>query len=383
MKADYDLLIIGAGIHGAAVARHAALDGFKVCVVEQFDQPALATSSRSSKLIHGGLRYLESHQFRLVRECLIERSILLKTAPSLVRLEAFYLPVYRYNKRPAWIIHLGLLFYRLLGGGRFKKIPRSQWHGLDGLNTEQLRCVYQYHDAVTDDRQLTRAVLDDAIANGADFRVSHRVSACHLNDQHVRVEFEQQPEITAKLVINAAGPWVNHVLEKTSPKQPAANIDLVQGTHILIPRQLQRGVYYFEAKDQRVIFAIPWKNQCLLGTTETPFHDEPERVNPLSSEISYLLAAWNQAFNDHLDTDDLIDAFAGLRVLPSSTGAAFSRSRDTEIRPDPADSPRIISIIGGKLTAHRITAERVMKIIHRQLPGHQPSSTCRRPLISG
>ena len=368
---DYDLIIIGAGIHGAAIANAAAHDGYRVCVLEQYAEAALATSSRSSKLIHGGLRYLESYQFKLVKECLNERAILLKTAPSLVRLAAFYIPVYRHSKRPCWMIALGLLLYRLLGGGRFKKIPKQQWSSLDSLNTDDLLCVYQYFDGVTDDQQLTRALLQQAISKGAELKTDSAVTQCQLENDYVAVDIGHNKSLTAKLLINASGPWVNSLLAATQPRQSPLALELVQGTHVIIPRSVNAGVYYFEASDQRVIFAIPWQQYCLLGTTETAFSGEPDQPQPLTEEIDYLLKAWNRTFNDNLSSDDLIDAFAGLRILPQSNENAFKRSRDTLIHTDKPDQPRLISIVGGKLTAHRATAERVMDIVHQQLPGHE------------
>lgn len=372
---DYDLIIIGAGIHGAAVANAAAHDSYRVCVLEQYADAGLATSSRSSKLIHGGLRYLESRQFKLVKECLAERATLLKTAPSLVRLLPFYIPIYRHSKRPCWMIALGLLLYRLLGGGRLKKIPRQQWETLDGLNTDNLVCVYQYFDAVTDDQQLTRVILKQAISKGSELKTQTTVEHIQIENDHVRVYTNNQQTLCAQLVINASGPWVNNILAVTEPSQALLALDLVQGTHVIIPRSLKAGVYYFEASDQRVIFAIPWKQHCLLGTTETVFDGDPEQVKPLAEEIDYLLSAWNQTFNDNLRRDDLIDAFAGLRVLPKSDKTAFKRSRDTLIHTDNPEHPRLISIVGGKLTAHRATAERVLDIVHRELPGHPRTDT--------
>ena len=367
---NFDLIIIGAGIHGAAVANAAAHDGYRVCVLEQYAKAGLATSSRSSKLIHGGLRYLESRQFKLVKECLDERASLLKTAPTLVRQVAFYIPIYRHSKRPCWMIALGLFIYRLLGGGRFNKIPRSQWPTLDGLNNDDLVCVYQYFDAVTDDQQLTRAILNQAISKGAKFKTQTMVEHIQIEDDHVDVYTNNQHTLNARLVINASGPWVNNILTSTQPTQAPLSLELVQGTHVIIPRKVTAGVYYFEASDHRVIFAIPWQQHCLLGTTETVFEGNPEQLKPLAEEIDYLLNAWNQTFNDDLTSNDLIDAFAGLRVLPASDETAFKRSRDTFIHTDNADHPRLISIVGGKLTAHRATADQVMDIVHRELPGH-------------
>ena len=374
---EYDLIIVGAGIHGAAIARAASHDGYKVCIIEQYSQAGLATSSRSSKLIHGGLRYLESYQFKLVKECLLERTILLRTAPSLVKLVPFYIPVYKFNKRPAWLILIGLVIYRLLGGGKFRKVPKSEWSTLDHLNRKQLKAVFEYHDALTDDKKLTQLVLNDAIHQGAEFKPNCKLMTANLSSAKVQVSLNNQENIQAKLLINSSGPWVNEILKKITPPQNKLSIDLVQGTHIVIPRTIDKGIYYVEAPDQRVIFAIPWQQHCLLGTTESPFEDKPENTQPLSEEIEYLLATWNQYFNDKLTTDDILESFSGLRVLPGSDDSAFNRSRDTLLHTDNTENPKIISIVGGKLTAHRATAESVMQIVHQQIPGHAKTDTSK------
>ena len=369
---DYDLIIIGAGIHGAALARAASYDGYKVCVLEQYSQPAMATSRSSSKLIHGGLRYLESFQFALVRECLLERKFLLKNAPHLVKLLPFYIPVYKHNSRPGWLIFLGLSLYRLLGGGKFRKIPPSEWSQLDGINQTGLRSVYQYFDAQTDDQKLTHAVLADAINHGAEFKPAHKVTDISTQPDLISLQTDQPGTLRCKILINASGPWVNDVLSKITPKITPLPIDLVQGTHIIIPRQLNKGVYYIEASDKRVIFFIPWQQHCLVGTTETIFNQLAENCQPLTEEINYLLAVWNQTFNDDLKTADIIESFAGLRVLPESGDNAFRRNRDTILH---NPNPKVISIVGGKLTAHRATAESVMKLVHQQLAGYKFTDT--------
>lgn len=372
---DYDLIIIGAGIQGAAVARAASYDGYKVCVIEQYSQAGLATSSHSSKLIHGGLRYLESFQFKLVKECLRERRILLKTAPHLVKLMPFYIPVYKNTKRQSYLIYLGLTLYRLLGGGTFKKTPKSEWSSLDGLNTNNLKHVYQYYDGLTNDKKLTQAVLIDAIKMGAEFLPENKIIKIELEEKTIQVETSKHKAITSKLLINASGPWVNDILSKVTPAVNALTIDLVQGTHIVVPRTILKGIYYVEASDKRVIFAIPWKEHCLIGTTETPFNKKPEDCTPLKEETEYLLTTWNQYFNDTLTNDDILESFSGLRVLPSSDDSAFNRKRETILHTDNNKNPKIISIYGGKLTAHRATAEAVMEAVHKQLPGHDKTDT--------
>jgi len=363
---DCDVLVVGAGIHGAAVAHAVARHGYRVQVIEQFSRPAEGTSSRSSKLIHGGLRYLESGQLRLVRECLREQRALLRERPALVKLVPFYLPVYRHTSRPAWKIVVGLWLYRLLGGHRFRRIPAREWQTLDGLDCRDLRAVFRYYDAQTDDRALTSAVLADARALGAEVAFDTRLEgiACDASQCRVRCHGPAGTEtFTATCVVNAAGPWVNRVLARVTPRPAMRDIELVQGTHIIVPGELKQGIYYLEApQDRRAVFAMPWKGRILIGTTETPYRGDPADVQPLPVEQAYLLGVYNHYFQRGLELADIEEAFAGLRVLPAGEGRAFSRPRETILQRD-AKVPRVVSIYGGKLTSHAHTARQVMKLL--------------------
>ena len=369
---DADILVVGAGIHGAAVAHAAARRGYRVRVIEQFGHPAEGTSGRSSKLIHGGLRYLETGQIRLVRECLHEQRALLRERPALVKLVPFYLPVYRHTSRPAWKIAVGLWLYRLLGGHRFRRLPASEWQALDGLDARDLRAVFRYFDAQTDDRALTAAVLADAQALGAGvaFDTCLEGITCEASRCVVHCRGPAGVEaVTAACVVNAAGPWVNRVLARATPRPAMLAIELVQGTHIIVAGELKQGIYYLEApQDRRAVFAMPWKGRTLIGTTETPYRGDPADVHPLPSEQAYLLAVYNHYFHRGLELTDIEDSFAGLRVLPAGEGSAFTRPRETILHRDAA-APRLLSIYGGKLTSHAHTARQVMKRLAPLLPG--------------
>ncbi|MFW2371987.1 MAG: glycerol-3-phosphate dehydrogenase/oxidase, partial [Gammaproteobacteria bacterium] len=325
----YDLAIIGGGIQGAACAQAATARGYSVLVLEQYDKPGLATSQKSSKLIHGGLRYLESFQFRLVRECLRERQILLKNAPHLVKLTPFYIPVYSHTRRPPWLIRLGLTLYYLFGGKRFKSIPKQQWHQLDHLNTKYLRAVFQYYDAQTDDQKLTESVMLSAQSLGADiFYQAHFIQANCDNDI-CRISYKHDHhthEVKARLLINASGPWVNGVLDKVYPSTSQLQTELVLGSHIIVEGQQQGGVYYLETpQDQRAVFVMPWQGNTLIGTTERHYKGDLHNIVPPKEDIDYLLAVYNYYFTPLLRHCHVIDAFAGVRVLPSSQHRAFFR----------------------------------------------------------
>ncbi len=385
MPAKYDVVVIGAGIHGAGAAQAAAAAGYSVLVLEQYDEPAKATSSRSSKLIHGGLRYLETGQLHLVHECLNERAILLRNAPHLVKLVPFHIPVYRETRRRPWKIALGLSVYSLFSRKRFHKISKRSWNQLDGLRTDQLDAVFSYYDAQTDDAHLTRSVVESARVLGADFITSAKFTRAQLSTGEVAVSYVkngQTESIAARVLINAAGPWVNDVLasvyQHSGTPVETHDIELVQGSHIVIPGKISHPYYLEAPQDGRAVFVVPWKDHIMIGTTESHYQGEPARVSPHASEIDYLLEIYNHYFNHELKTEDVTDAFAGLRVLPGGSVDAFKKSRDTHFLEDDPGQPGVVSIYGGKLTSYRATAEKLMSIISKTLPAATPIADTRK-----
>lgn len=373
MNPYYDLVIIGGGIQGVAVAQAAAAQGYSVLLLEK-TALASGTSSRSSKLVHGGLRYLEGGHFRLVAESLEERTELLRLAPSLVRLQPFYIPVYRHTSRSAWKLRLGLSLYALLAkfgnGSGFRTIPRRQWHTLDGLSTDGLQHVFQYWDAQTDDQALTQAIMRSAQSLGATLGCPAEFTKAVIADDQCNIEFRQNGQAhtsSSRVLINAAGPWVEQVAERISPRPPPFPVELVQGTHLVLEGELRQGCYYLESpRDQRAIFALPWKQHILLGTTETPYHGAPDNVTPLEMEERYLLDCFQHYFPQH--GVSVLSRFAGLRVLPADGDAIFRRSREMHLQPDRPSKPRVVGIYGGKLTTSRATAQKVMRLIKPSLP---------------
>ncbi len=369
---DYDLTIIGAGIHGAGVAQAAAAAGYKTLIIEQYEKPGLGTSCRSSKLIHGGLRYLETAQIGLVWECLRERRLLLKNAPHLVRLVPFYIPVYEQSHRGPYIITAGLSLYALLGGKGFQRVPRSSWDQLDGLKTEGLKAVFQYWDAQTDDQLLTQAVLESASQIGAVVKLDCRFLQATSGSDGCILEYEQHGKtgsIKSRMLINATGPWINSTLRNIQPTPQQLAIDLVQGSHILISARQKHGVYYLEApQDQRAVLIMPWDNDVLIGTTEMRFQGNPADVTPSEVEIDYLLDVYRSYFSPGAARSDIKRSFAGIRVLKQESKSIFHRSRETIIYRDNYNNPRVLSIYGGKLSSYRATAEKVIKKAASMLP---------------
>ncbi|KIO48092.1 FAD-dependent oxidoreductase [Nitrosospira sp. NpAV] len=381
MTETYDVVVIGGGIHGAGIAQAAAARGFSVMVLEQ-TAIASGTSSRSSKLIHGGLRYLESRQFSLVRECLLERTLLLELAPQLIELKPFYIPVYRDTTRRPWLLRAGLSLYAVLGGlhpaMRFRRVPQNQWKKLDGLNTAHLEAVFQYNDAQTDDAALTRAVMRSAQRMGAQLKMPATFTGARLGGEFNTIEYRHEGEIEtckAAVLVNAAGPWVREVLERIIPVPSQLKIELVQGTHVVVPGTLAQGIYYVEAKDRRVVFVMPWKGNILVGTTESIYQGDPADVRPLPHEIAYLMETLAHYFPHYRSGQSILGATAGLRVLPSNEGgigegaiSINARLRDTILHFDRQSHPRLLTVYGGKLTTYRLTAERVMAHLAGILP---------------
>ncbi len=378
---DYDVAIIGGGIHGVGVAQASAASGYRTVLLEKYDHLAEGTSSRSSKLIHGGLRYLEQFELTLVRECLLERSYLLKNAPELVKLTPVYVPIYKSSKRAPWMIRSGLTLYALLGNlsaeTRFKKIKKAHWNKLHGLNTENLYTVYQYYEAQTDDRLLTQAVMLSAQEYGAELILNAKVKSIKLGRDGNQVSYVNylnpnniiEKTLTSKVVINAAGPWASEIVSNVQPKQKNINVDLVQGAHIVLPVQLGEVIFYVESQeDKRPIFIMPWYGKTMIGTTESLFDGDPSKTYPLDKEVDYLLDAFYFYFPEQKNKSlSISDKFSGLRVLPRNKKNANQRSRETIYLRDRKKKPRLLSIFGGKLTAYRATAEHVIEYIESSL----------------
>lgn len=382
---QYDIAIIGGGIHGVGVAQAAAAAGYRCVVIEQYGL-AWGTSSRSSKLIHGGLRYLETGQFGVVRECLHERALLLRNAPDLVALKPFCLPVYRSTSRRPWQIRAGLALYYLLSGGRFSTLPRCQWDQLDGLTTRGLQQVFRYYDAQTDDRALTSAVMDSAMSLGAELLMPASFAGAELGVDGATVHVIQagcELELQARLLVNAAGPWVNGVLQRFLPQPPMLSVDLIQGSHLVLDRPAPASFYYVEAPtDRRAVFIMPWQRHLMIGTTEEVYTGRPEEVSVQADEQRYLLDTYRYYFpNEATRLPEVLDGFAGLRVLPAASSRAFHRSRETILYLDRAVRPRVLTIYGGKLTAYRAVAQRVMGMLQPSLPYRRAvADTAKLPL---
>ena len=365
---EFDVVIVGAGIQGAGVAQAAAAAGYRVLVLEK-NEIASGTSSKSSKLIHGGLRYLESYQFSLVRKSLKVRAILCRLATELVKLQPFYIPLYETTIRKPWQIRLGLSLYAILGGLRkenlFKSMSLNKTKIIDKLEQNKLKKIYRYYDGQTNDVKLTKAVILSSQQLGAELRCSANVTDISESKEYSIVSYQNSTlttKVKTRIVVNASGPWVNE-LNQFLITANSLDIDLVQGTHIIIDAVAPSGIYYLEAEDQRAVFIMPYefegKIKTMVGTTEKLFQGKADDVKPSEEEISYLLNTF-KAYFPMLGDVKVMHSFAGLRVLPKSDGGMFSRPRDTVLS---WSTPKLLTLYGGKLTAYRSTADLVIKKI--------------------
>lgn len=371
---EYDLLVIGGGINGAAIANIAASHGLKTCLLEKNDF-ASGASSKSTKLIHGGLRYLEYFEFGLVRESLRERYIQLKAAPRLVKPLRFIIPVYKNDKRPLWLMHLGVSLYDWLAGKYVIK-PHSKLSAQDILREEPLLKKeglvggLSYFDAQMDDARLCLENVLCAQRNGAD--VANYTEVISFLKEAGKVKGAEAKDklggaiikVRAKQVVCAAGPWSNILIKMDDPKAKDI-IRLTKGVHIVYSKQLSNNALLVPSDgDGRVFFIIPWQGHSLIGTTDTDYSASPDEVKPETSDIDYLLEGAKRVFpQEELTKENIINAFAGLRPLLYKKGAPSAISRRHMIFKAPSG---IIFVLGGKYTTYRKIAydclSRFMKV---------------------
>lgn len=396
MQNQVDLLIIGGGIQGAGIARDAAGRGLSVTLCEQNDV-AGGTSSASSKLIHGGLRYLETGDFRLVHESLSERQTLLRIAPHLMQPLRFVIP-HTPQLRPAWMIRLGLMFYDFLGG--HQTLPSSQTVDLAAsVYGEALQSNYAkgfvYSDVQTDDARLVIHNLRDAAERGARILTHTRLISAHQEGTvwHASLEntrTSRQITLAARALVNAAGIQVAALRNQLQPSEQRLGLRWVKGSHIVVPR-LYAGnhAYTLQNTDRRIIFLIPWKQSyTLIGTTDIELSEQGNKTEPTqisTEEIAYLCAAVNRYTQQQIQPSDVIWQFSGVRALfDDGKDNASAITRDYRLQLDgTTDEAPLLSVFGGKLTTYRRQAERVMEKLQPWFPASGQAWTANKPLPGG
>jgi glycerol-3-phosphate dehydrogenase len=384
----FDLAIIGGGVNGAGIARDAAGRGLSVLLLEQGDL-ASGTSSASTKLIHGGLRYLEHYAFRLVRESLAEREVLLRAAPHIIRPLRFVLP-HHAGLRPRWLIRLGLFIYDHLGGRRI--LPPTRVVDLrhdpagEPLRPEYAR-GFEYSDCWVDDARLVVLTARDAAALGADIRTRTRCVRARHADGMWRLTLAGGAEAGARVLVNAAGPYVSRVLADVVGDVGSRRVRLVKGSHIVVPRLYAHDrCYIFQNADGRVCFAIPYEDDfTLIGTTDEDFHGDPAEAISTPAEETYLCGAVSAYMRRPVQRSDIVWRYAGVRpLLDDGASKAQDATRDYVLALDaPAGAPPVLSVFGGKLTTHRRLAEAAMAKLAPFVPGMRGDWTARPALPGG
>jgi glycerol-3-phosphate dehydrogenase len=387
----HDLFVIGGGINGCGIARDAAGRGYSVFLAEMNDL-ASGTSSWSTKLIHGGLRYLEHYEFRLVRESLMEREILWASAPHIIWPLRFVLPHHK-GLRPAWFLRLGLLIYDYIGGRKLLPSTRTLDMNTDvsGVPLKPLFSkAFEYSDCWVNDARLVALNARDAADRGAVIRTRTKVVSAKREGGNwtiiVRDTFNGTEEsVQARMLVNAGGPWVDEVISGAMGRNDVHNVRLVQGSHIVVKRMFEHDkCYIFQNGDGRIIFAIPYEQDfTLIGTTDRDYEGDPKDVKITEGEIDYLCAAASEYFKNEVRRRDIVWTYSGVRPLyDDGASKAQEATRDYVLKLDGGPGePQVLNIFGGKITTYRRLAESALEKITEVLgvKGAKWTKTARLP----
>jgi glycerol-3-phosphate dehydrogenase len=389
----HDLLVIGGGINGAGIARDAAGRGLRVMLIEQ-DSLASHTSSASSKLVHGGLRYLEYLHLRLVRESLMERERLLAIAPHLVRRKRFVLP-YRSWLRPAWAVRLGLFLYDRLGRNSTLETSERIRFASSSFGAPLkpgLKSGFAYSDCTVDDSRLVILNAKDAALRGADIRVGHRLTRAVREGNEWRAELQcaatgESYAVNARALVNAAGPWVADVLDGRLGIKSRQPVRLVKGSHIVVNRLYEgEHAYALQHTDRRLVFVIPYLNDyTLIGTTDVPWQGAPGVAAIDPAETEYLCQVVNRSFERQIGPADVVWSYAGIRALQDdgeAKASAITRDYVLELDAAAGHAP-VLSVLGGKITTYRRLAELALEKLAPYLGPTSEPWTSSAPLPGG
>jgi glycerol-3-phosphate dehydrogenase len=386
----FDLFVVGGGINGTGIAADAAGRGLNVGLCEMGDL-AHATSSSSSKLIHGGLRYLEHYEFRLVKEALTEREVLLKIAPHLVTPMRFQMP-HRAHLRPAWLIRIGLFLYDNLGKRDTLLGSRGVKYGVDSPLKDDITQGFEYSDCWVDDARLVVINALSAQQNGASIFARTRCTSAKRVDNQWRISLEDQitketHEITAKALVNAAGPWVSSFIETKLEQKAPYGIRMIKGSHIVVPKLYQHSnSFIMQNTDKRIVFAIPYREHyTLLGTTDVEYKGNPNDVAISEEETLYILKVTNDHFKKTLSQADVIWSYSGVRPLledESSDPSAVTRDYTLHLDDQNHKAP-LLSIFGGKITTYRKLALSAMVKLTPYFDNLGEAWTHSKPLPGG
>lgn len=405
----HDIFVIGGGINGCGIARDAAGRGYSVALAEMNDL-ASGTSSGSTKLIHGGLRYLEHYEFRLVREALMEREVLWHNAPHIIWPMRFVLPHHK-GLRPRWLLRLGLFLYDHIGGRKLLPATRTLDLRRDPAAKPLkplFRTAFEYSDCWVNDARLVVLNAMDAAARGVELMVRTRVTSARREGElwAVTVQSVDHPEVTrsfrARMLINAAGPWVDQVLQGTLARNDVHNVRLVQGSHIVVRAKFDDPrAFFFQNSDGRIIFAIPYEDDfTLIGTTDQDFKGDPKDIRITEGEIDYLCAAASEYFAEPVRREDIVWTYSGVRPLyDDGASKAQEATRDYVLKVErgpgtpgigapmlpgaPGIGAPMLNVFGGKITTYRRLAESALEKIEAELGARGPAWTATATLPGG
>lgn len=385
-----DLIVIGGGINGAGIAADAAGRGLSVLLLEAQDL-ACATSSASSKLIHGGLRYLEHYEFRLVSEALAEREVLLKLAPHIAFPMRFRLP-HQPHLRPAWMIRTGLFLYDHLGKRTSLPGSKSLRFGPESVLKPELKRGFEYSDCWVDDARLVVLNAQEVVERGGEVRTRTKVTRAWRENGMWMVEatdIDSGKTFTwrAKGLVNATGPWVKNFFDDGLKLKSPYGIRLIKGSHIVVPKaHNQPQSYILQNEDNRIVFVIPWMDEfSIIGTTDVEYHGDPKDVKIDDNEINYLLKVYNDHFKKQYGRDDIVWTYSGVRPLcddESDSPQAITRDYTLDVHDDNGQAP-LLSVFGGKLTTYRKLAEHAMEKLAHYYPEAGPAWTKNGTLPGG
>jgi glycerol-3-phosphate dehydrogenase len=385
----YDVAVIGGGINGVGIAADAAGRGLSVFLCEK-DDLASHTSSASSKLIHGGLRYLEHYEFRLVREALAEREVLLAKAPHIVKQMRFVLP-HRPHLRPAWMIRAGLFLYDHLGKREKLEGSKSLKFGPDSPLKSEITKGFEYSDCWVDDARLVVLNAMAARENGAHVHTQTRCVSARRTKGLWHLHLERTDgslfSLRAKALVNAAGPWVAKFIRDDLKMESPYGIRLIQGSHLIVPKLYEgEHAHILQNEDQRIVFTIPYLNQfTLIGTTDREYTGDPAKVAITESETDYLLKVVNAHFKQRVSRDDILHSYSGVRPLcndESDNPSAVTRDYTLALSGTAEEAP-LLSVFGGKLTTYRKLAESALAQLAPYFTQIKPSWTATATLPGG
>ena len=369
MSKVFDLFIIGGGINGAGIARDAAGRGMSVCLADKGEIGG-ATSSWSTKLIHGGLRYLENYEFKLVRESLKEREIVYRIAKNISKPIPFIIP-HTDKIRPAWLIKFGLLLYDNLGGKT--SVPKSKTLDLNkkfpNILKKKYKTGFKYYDIQIDDKKLTKLNAQDAKKNKAKILEYNKVKKAEIINNEWIISLQNRKKIKSKVLINASGPWINETLHKNIKIKSKNKIRLVKGSHIITKKLYKEDVAFtFQNTDKRIIFVIHYKKKfSLIGTTEMEVKS-PENTVISKQETQYLIRSVNNYLKKQISKKDIVDTYSGIRPLIEDFKEASKVTRDYVFDLNIVKKLPLLNIYGGKLTTYRKLSEKVLLDLKKFLP---------------